>query len=228
MYSDQVAVKIDTPDLTQDRELVELANVLREAHLSKMAVWGHPVALYSGEYLAMADAARTHLGSGYVLPPATEANAERLRDAYRYQQNLRLPIRDALYWLEALHAAFATREPKEDGNGLWIEPKDDVTKALNAEEQDSITGCDPTDCDICQAEEERRAAERRAKAAEKPVRDAVSRDEQREYEALVLQFAAAMAGDDSAEHVINLAVELADQYLEWRKMEREEFKRCKS
>lgn len=55
-----------------------------------------------------------------------------------------------------------------------------------------------------------------------------ARDEQREYEALVLQFAAAMAGDDSAEHVINLAVELADQYLEWRKMEREEFKRCKS
>ena len=176
---------MSNPDLTKDHELVELADVIREAHLSKMSKCGHPVQLYTSEYLAMADAARTHLGSAYVLPPATEQNAERLRDAYRYEQNLRLPIRDALHWLEALHAAFATREPK-----------DDVTKALDAEE--------------------------------KPVRDPVSRDEQREYEALVLQFAAAMAGDDSAEHVIDLAVELADQYLEWRKMEREEFKRCKS
>lgn len=151
--------------------------------------------------LAMADAARTHLCSGYVLPPATEANCDRLaqmrwqlfrlRDcrakAWGEQTDMNRSSEraKAREWLNAIHAAFAPPQPK-----------DDVTKALDAEE--------------------------------KPVRDPVSRDEQREYEALVLQFAAAMAGDDSAEHVINLAVELADQYLEWRKMEREEFKRCKS
>ncbi len=210
---------MSNPDLSQDRELVELAKVIREtyhAHLGSA----------EDSWLAAAEAARTHLGSAYVLPPATEQNAERLARAKWDVERLAINAATipwaemqhrnkdprmvmARQHLRALHAAFAPREPKgqecQEANGchgvcLPCDPDytatDDVAKALNAEE--------------------------------KPVRDAVSRDEQREYEALVLQFAAAMAGDDSAEHVINLAVELADQYLEWRKMEREEFKRCKS
>lgn len=172
---------MNTPDLSQDRELVELAEVMREAHLSKMAERGNPVQLYNSEYLAMADAARTHLGSGYTLPAANEANAERLATIVRKVKGLATDgglnwpawVREANDYLRALHAAFG--EPEKPA---------------------------PT----------------KSEPAEKPVRDAVSRDEQREYEGLVLQFALAsvQSGIDS----MDLAVLAADNYLAWRKQSR--------
>lgn len=163
------------------RELEDLAKVMMEA-------WhGTPVpfdlAYYSDRWLRVADAARTFFGSGYRLPEATEANAERLARAVR---QVKILPADGLLWpawtreskdyLHALHAAFGEAEPKA---------------ATVAE-----------DATVLQ---------------EKPVRDAVSRDEQREYEQLVRELTIR-----TAEHVINLAVEVADQYIEWRKMERNE------
>lgn len=60
-----------SPDLSNDRELVECAKVLLEAWL------GQRDKLQWERWLAVADAARTFFGSGFLLE-ATEENAERL------------------------------------------------------------------------------------------------------------------------------------------------------
>lgn len=71
------------PDFSRDPERVALAKVLREAVRStfrsvSVPNWETMDTEWKHEYLFMADAAITHLGSGYRLPEATEANAERL------------------------------------------------------------------------------------------------------------------------------------------------------
>lgn len=103
-----------------------LAEVLCEAHLKEMGKGDTPVALYRREYLAMADAAITHLGAGYRLPEVTEVNAERLakaKHAIDYPDST-VPVsmegftlyRLAADWLEALHAAFGEAEKLEPSN----------------------------------------------------------------------------------------------------------------
>ena len=82
------------PDFSRDPERVALAKVLREAVRStfrsvSVPNWETMDLEWKREYLFMADAAIAHLGSGYRLPEATEANAERLARA-RWSKSVQL------------------------------------------------------------------------------------------------------------------------------------------
>lgn len=108
---------MNTPDLSQDRELVELADAMYAAIGQD---FDRTILVHRNKALAMADAARTFLGSGYRLPAATEANAERLAKM-RYEAETGMEWDEAVgrgAWvtiarehLRALHSAFG--EPQE-------------------------------------------------------------------------------------------------------------------
>ena len=110
------------PDFSRDPERVALAKVLREAVRStfrsvSVPNWETMDPEWKREYLAMADAAITHLGSGYRLPEATHGNAGRLAMAMvrargdgwsnRTDDERDEHIEDALEMLRALPTAFA-------------------------------------------------------------------------------------------------------------------------
>lgn len=120
---------MNNPDFSQSAEHVALAKELAAANYLTWhgerpedvdAHWDGSRKREKESYLAMADVAITHLGSGYRLPEATEANAERLADSHWAMRRNPSPLdawdekewrRYALQYLRALHAAFT--EPAE-------------------------------------------------------------------------------------------------------------------
>ncbi len=138
-----------TPDLSKDTERVQLAQVLAEAEYREMVHNEVPATLWNETSrhekrgkLAMAAAAITHLGSGYRLPEATEANAERLAKAQcevnlgqdwhsMTDVNRRHMHAIARGWLRALHAAFA--EPVETPEPVFAEPAPEQCTATNGD-----------------------------------------------------------------------------------------------
>lgn len=111
---------MNNPDFSQSPQHVALAKVMYEAIGQD---FDKAIAIHKRRTLAMADAAITHLGPGYVLPPATQENAERLaRKKYEKDypnltwlfdtsnQQRAARIGDSLRYFRALHAAFGDAE----------------------------------------------------------------------------------------------------------------------
>lgn len=123
---------MSTPDLSKSPQHVALAKALGAVY-SPRDKWEDFTTHMKGQLLMFADAAITHLGSGYVLPPATEENAERLArkkhendypkltwffDTSEQQRSAR--IGDSLRYLRALLDAFGDAEKPEPAGPVPI------------------------------------------------------------------------------------------------------------
>ncbi len=229
------------PDFSKDPERVALAKVLREmdwrgnssllkSSLLKWEDW--PDCFQKRGYLAMAEAAITHLGAGYRLPEATEANAERLGRIYPQFCEMQAPEGIsfmggfAYRWLAAVNAAFGEAEKPEPAT---------VAKHATAPDPDRCSdGCI---CERCGFPLAASVSEGCVQGncsmrplpplPEPPQRTEVDREAQEEREELARQFMVALVGArfdhfDWRQYSIDrcgfagTAFELADDFIKMR------------